>query len=400
MSRTGGTGGPAAPSVWPARLVILVAFLDLFMQFPIVAPYARSLGASPLMVGVVTAAYSATNLIGNLVAGPFLDRWGRKRPVQMGLLMTAAALVACAVARTADQLLMARVVHGVSAAVLTPGAFAMIGDVAGVDRRARAMGINGALIAAAAMTGPPVAGILRDRLGAGVVFLLSATLMLVVAALFARWADDPGAVSPRLPATPSPGRRSPWSRPRLVAACLAALALTVSLGTLVTHLPVALAARGEPSGRTGLAFTVYAVVAMAVMAGPPSRWSDRSDRFVPLAGGLALVAVGMLVLGNARAMGGVAAGMAVFGLGFGLLFPSAAALVAEATERSERGAAFGIFYAVYSLGVVIGSVLSGALGSWIPSAAEGPFLLGSTTALLAVPALLLLRRRQAAQLAA
>jgi MFS family permease len=105
----------------------------------------------------------------------------------------------------------------------------------------------------------------------------------------------------------------------------------------------------------------------------------------------------MLILGNARAMGGVAAGMAVFGLGFGLLFPSAAALVAEATERSERGAAFGIFYAVYSLGVVIGSVLSGALGSWVPSTAEGPFLLGCAAPLLAVPALLLLRRRQAAQ---
>ncbi len=68
-------------SIWAARFVIFVAFFDLFIQFPIVAPYAGSLGAAPALVGIIVAAYSATNLIGNLIAGLILDRWGRKGPV-------------------------------------------------------------------------------------------------------------------------------------------------------------------------------------------------------------------------------------------------------------------------------------------------------------------------------
>ena len=48
--------------------VVLVGFFDTFAQFPVVAPYARSLGAAPDAVGLVVAVYSATNLIGNLLA--------------------------------------------------------------------------------------------------------------------------------------------------------------------------------------------------------------------------------------------------------------------------------------------------------------------------------------------
>ena len=35
-------------NLWAARLVIFAAFFDLFLQFPVVAPYAEELGASPV----------------------------------------------------------------------------------------------------------------------------------------------------------------------------------------------------------------------------------------------------------------------------------------------------------------------------------------------------------------
>ena len=53
-------------AVWATRMVVFVAFLDLFMQFPVIAPYARDLGATAALVGVVVALYSATNLVGNV----------------------------------------------------------------------------------------------------------------------------------------------------------------------------------------------------------------------------------------------------------------------------------------------------------------------------------------------
>ena len=382
--------------IWLARLVVFVTFLDLFIQFPVVAPYARGLGASPTLVGVIVGIYSATNLVGNLVAGPLLDRHGRARPVLIGLLLSAAALLAYALAGTPEQMVAARAVHGLATAVLTPGAFAILGDAAQADRRARTMGGSGALIAIAAVVGPPLAGIVRDRLGPGAVFLGGAGLMLLAAGLFAlglRTTDMADGAAPRARA------RAVWTGAgglltgrRLVAAYLAALALTVGLGTLVTHLPLVLEAQGESAARRGIAFTVYAVVALVVMAGPVTRLTDRHERAAPLAAGLALVGAGLLTLALVGGAGGAALGMGVFGLGFGLLFPAATALVTDATRPAERGTAFGIFYAVYSFGVVLGALLSGRLaeGAGLSGA---PFLASGVLALAAAPAVLLIARR-------
>ena len=83
---------------WAARLIVFVSFLDLFSQFPIVSPYARSLGAGPLMIGISVATYDVANLFGNLVTPFLLARWGSKRPLVFGLLVAAASLVLYGVA--------------------------------------------------------------------------------------------------------------------------------------------------------------------------------------------------------------------------------------------------------------------------------------------------------------
>jgi MFS family permease len=215
--------------------------------------------------------------------------------------------------------------------------------------------------------------------------------MLAAALCFWRWAGETSP-PPRTDAAPATSYLAVWTRRPLVTAYLAALALAIGLGTLVTYLPQALVARGE-AGVRGAVFTVYALLAVLAMAGPLGRLSDRSGRYGPLAGGLSLTGLGMLVLALVPSAAGALLGMAVFGFGFGLLFPPATALVIEATDRSERGAAFGVFYAVYSFGVVVGSVLSGVLDEWRGDTTAAPFLIGATVALAAVPAVLALGRR-------
>jgi MFS family permease len=379
-------------TILAARLVIFVTFLDLFIQFPVVAPFARGLGATPYAVGWIVGVYSLTNLLGNLAAGFALDRWGRKRPVLCGLLVSVLALAAYAAVATPGQLLAVRAAHGLATAVLTPGAFALIGDTAAVDHRARVMGVSGAIIAVAATVGPPLASALGDRFGVGRLFLGASGLMLVAALCFARWASETAAPAAPEDGAPSAGHLTVLTRWPLVTAYMAVLALTVGLGTLVTHLPQMLVARGD-AGVRGAVFTAYAVLAVLAMAGPLGRLSDRTGRYGPIAGGLSLIGLGMLLLALVPSAVGALLGMAVFGFGFGLLFPPAAALVVEATDRSERGAAFGVFYAIYSFGVVVGSVLSGLLAEWGGEASAGPFLVGGTVALAAAPAVLAFGRR-------
>ncbi|HET6946556.1 MAG TPA: MFS transporter [bacterium] len=344
----------ARRSVAAARAVAAVAFLDLFMQFPTVAPYAADLGAAPGLVGVIVGAYSASNLVGNVIAGTVLDRWGRRRPLLASLALTAAVIAAYTLARDARELLALRVLHGLAASVLTVAAFAIMGDVTPAESRAQVMGQGGALIGATAVIGPPLAGFLRDRAGFDAVFITAAAVMLLT--LVVAWRLGRETVRPTAYLAGGAAMRVP--RP-LGAAYAAVFAYTVGLGAAVTHLALLLQAAGLSGGAIGMAFGLFALVAVAVMLSPLTRASDRYGRRRPLVTGLMLVALGLLVMG----LSGISAvaGMGIFGTGFGLVFPSAAALVAESVPPGERGRAFGVFYALWSLGTVAGAGLAGVI---------------------------------------
>ncbi len=386
----------ARHTIWAARLVVLAAFLDLFVQFPTIAPHAEHLGASAALVGVIVAAYSLTNLFGNLGAGFVLDRWGRRTPMIVGMAVTALAVFSYSLVQTPEQLIAARAVHGIGAAVLAPGAFSIIGDRVASDRWGRAMGLTGALIAVAALIGPPAAGILRDTWNADAVFLVdSAFLLTTLVAFLLITRDTPMTAHAGKSDLRVAPREHAWRKPALWSAYGAAFAITVGIGALVAHLPLVLQDQGETAARTGYTFAIYALVAMLVMASPISRVSDRFGRFGPLILGLLGVAAGLALLGIFTDYVGIAVGMAVFGLGYGLVFPSATALVIGATGADRRGMAFGIFYAVYSLGVVVGASGSGRLAEIRDDFVGLPFLAAAAIVLAAVPLVGVMRRTAA-----
>ncbi|GAH76786.1 unnamed protein product, partial [marine sediment metagenome] len=61
----------------------------------------------------------------------------------------------------------------------------------------------------------------------------------------------------------------------------------------------------------------------------------------------------------------LAAVMALYGIGYGILFPSISALVADHTIPEERGMATGMFHALLTAGVAIGAPLVGWVGEGV-----------------------------------
>ena len=293
-------------TIWAARLVVFAAFFDLFVQFPTIAPFvSESLGASAALVGLIVAAYSFTNLFGNLGAGYVLDRWGRRTPMLLGMAITVIAVFSYSLVQTPEQMMAARAVHGIGAAVLAPGAFSIIGDRTAADRWGRAMGITGALIAVAALIGPPAAGILREKWGADTVFYVDSAFIVItlIAFLIIARDDTRTAHTGDLDGLASPQDTS--KKPALWSAYAAAFTITVGIGALVTYLPLMLEEQGETAARSGYSFGIYALVAMLVMASPISRAGDRYGRFGPLMLGLVGIAIGLALLGVLEGYGGV-----------------------------------------------------------------------------------------------
>jgi len=338
--------------------IVLACFFDNFSQLPIMAPYARALGASPAVVGLVVAIYSVTNLLGNLAGGYLFDQVDRRRLLVAGLVLAGMAVLLYVAARTPTHLLLIRALHGGAVAVLTPAAFAMLGDYFPRGRRKGPMAASGAIIAMAAIVAPVTSGVIKDRWGFAGVFLFVGALLLSTGA--ASWLLL-GASRP----APGERRHTPrvflmlLRRPGLLTAYLAAVVLTFGLGTLVTYLPLHMSDFGYGGAQTGLALSAFALVAMLAMVSPLARTAGDRTRLLPAAAGLFLVGCALLLLPIGTGLPATWAFMGLYGLGFGLIFPSANARVADLTDQGERGSAFGLFYAFWSVGVILGASAAG-----------------------------------------
>lgn len=372
------TSGPQTqswPVVWAIRLVVLVAFMDLFMQVPIISTYARSLGATAAMGGLIVGIYSASNLFGNVGAGILLDRVNRKWMVVVGLLATAALLFAYGFVDSPAQLLTLRILHGLAAGILAPGAFTMLADRTADDQHTRSMGLSGALISASAVVGPLLSVGIRDAVGGdagfAAVFTTSGTLMILSALAFVAFVPNPA--RPSSANSVSGESLSLSSNTVLVRVYLGVLAMTFAIGYLINLLPITLEDVGAAPRMSGIAFATFSLAGMAIMASPFQRSLRDKARAKAIISGLVLLAASSLTLaffGGSALSVAVFPAMILFGIGFGLLFPSLSASVADRIASSNRGSAFGIFYAMYSLGVFLGATLSGAIPSLGMGAAD------------------------------
>lgn len=361
------------------------------MQLPVISAYAKSLGATASMGGAIVGMYSASNIVGNAFAGPLLDRLDHKRLIGAGLLITAAALYLYPFVTTPGQLLALRLFHGLAAGVLAPGAFAMLGQRQG-NGGSRAMGTSGALIATCAVVGPLLAAYIRHLWGFEAVFTTSASIILLAAVVFLiRAPSGPKRQAEKGRQNADSNAGSMWVR--LAPVFVVLLSLTFGLGSLMNHLPVALEATGADSQLAGLAFATFSLVAAGVMVGYARGVFDRFSEVPVVLGGLLFLGTGGLILALSDVSHGLSfAAMVMYGLGFGMLFPTLAATVSKIAPNHRKGMAFGIFYALYSLGVVVGAVASG-LAAELDISLGTPFFLSVAAALLATPITAHLRSR-------
>src|SRR5690606_41204143 len=101
-------------------LFIFIAFFDLHAQYPILTPFAVSLGAAPSFIGLTMGIYSITHLPGNIIAGVAVDRYGSKYFIVASLLVAGILLLVQAHFVTPWQLLLISFISGFVMAFLSP----------------------------------------------------------------------------------------------------------------------------------------------------------------------------------------------------------------------------------------------------------------------------------------
>ncbi len=160
-----------------------IALLDQSIVGIALPSIGRDLDADLAGLQWVTNGYVLTLASFILVGGGLGDRYGRRRVYLVGMVWFALASLACALSRDIGWLVLARVLQGCGAALLTPGALAIIQGSFHPRDRPWAIGTWAGVSGVATAAGPFIGGWILEHLTWHWIFAVNVPLCAAVVAI-------------------------------------------------------------------------------------------------------------------------------------------------------------------------------------------------------------------------
>lgn len=355
----------------------------------ITGPLLASLGASAVVVGLVTGAGEAAALVLRLVSGPFADRSGRYWALTLGgygltavcvPLLAVTPFVGGAGLTLAVVLLLA---ERSGKAVRSPAKSALLASAAGAVGRGRGFAVHKALDQVGAFAGPLVVAALIAATGAiwpaMAVLAVPGAVAIALLLRLRRHVPDPpsdGEVAgqtEQTEQTAAPAGEKPRRARRAVRAAAgvglprdffwfaasagAATAGLVTFGVISFHLttagllPVAVVPLVYAGGMAA------AAVAALVSGFSYDRWGGR------VLYGLPVLVAAVPALAFSRTVALSVTGVLLWGAAVGLQDSTVKALVADLVPGGRRATAYGVFAAVQGSAALLGGGVAGFLYS-------------------------------------
>ena len=335
-------------------------------------------------IGALVGVSSLVMIGGALAGGALIDRFGTMRLFITGgaLYVAAAVILFVGGLESTPGLVVARILQGAASGLAVPASLALVPSLVPLARRGMAIATVGSAHNLTMVALPPLSLVVLERYGIGGVAVLAGVLVLFALAIVVARPIKPitaAAASNLAAARRRMGFawRSSWFVP------LAVLVLFVlHWGLLIAYLPQrAVAANAD----IGLFFAADGVAVL--LARIPAGWlSDRMRPIGPVLVGMALTFVGVLPLFAVPTTPVLIVTGLLTGIGGALIIqPLMLALTARSND-ADRGSAFALFSASFSVSIAIASVgtapLIGTVGySTLLAVALGALVLSAVVAL-------------------
>ncbi|MDG0814510.1 MFS transporter [Cohnella rhizosphaerae] len=391
-------------AIW-LYLFLFVAFFDLHAQYPMLTPFAVSLGAAPSFIGLVMGMYSLTHLPGNLLAGYGVDRYGSRFFISASLVGAGVLLLLQSRVTDPWHLLYVRSISGFVLAFLSPACLSLLAKLTRNHiQRGKLMAGNGLVHTVASVVSPAAGAYLAAKVGFAQSFALLGWGLLATGLLSLWFVRDPrrdadadvaadgadaaseaalaeqasvGAPAPALQAEEdsagSATRRFPW------AVFLLPVAMAFAQGILSFELPLrAISAEDGGVLTTGILFSVVSLGALATLG------LLFLQRYLPYSRciiGVLLLALAYYGLASDWPVPMMALLFAV-GMAKGVVFPAMTSFLLQLSGPARYGRTFSLMAIASSVGAFLGPVAAGATRGHL-----SPFFLSFAILMLALVAL-------------
>ena len=314
----------------------------------------KNLGIEPARAGLTLSGYGVAALITAPVAGRLSDRVGPTRMLKVSLFATAVLMWILPLARGWGAVSALIFLLGIAAEAFRPASMALVGELAGPERRKQGFALNRLAINLGMSVGPALGGVLAMSSFRSLFWVNGATSMLAGAVLLALPIHLSGP-HPRGHAAPPLLLGGEVGSPaRLIYFLFALLPVVLVFFQHEGTMPLFMVQElGFNEAVYGLMFTINTVLIVLLevrLNGATAHWPHRRS----LAVGAFLCGAGFGAFALARSLGQIIAGVVIWTVAEMIVFPAASAYVTEIAPPGRRGEYLGYYSMFFGLGFAIG----------------------------------------------
>ncbi|MBM7567419.1 MFS transporter [Paenibacillus sacheonensis] len=372
-------------AIW-LYLFLFVAFFDLHAQYPILTPFAVSLGAAPSFIGLMMGLYSITHLPGNLVAGVGVDRFGSRLFIVFSLAAAGGILLLQSHVTDPWQLLTLRSISGFVLAFLSPACMSLLARIATDHMNQRKlMSGNGLVHTLASVVSPAAGAYLVAQIGFTTAFNVLGWVLIGTAVCALFFIRDVPAQSEK-PAGGSlakaqaemvgmrgaPTKKKPPAIPWLI--FLLPVAMSCAQGILSFELPL-MSTTKEGMMTTGLLFSIVSLGALFTLS---MLFLNKLSPFLRSLWGAFLLALTYFAIAAGAPLPFFVL-LFFLGMAKGVIFPALSSLLIERSGGERYGRIFSILSIAFSIGAFMGPMLAGQLRDFV-----SPYYIAFVALMLAV----------------
>jgi MFS family permease len=363
---------PAAPLLVLLGLVFLKQ-VGNGMVWSMIAVYGQSLGASAAIIGLMVSAFGGARLIVNIPAGYASERFGRRRMMSLGCIITAIASFAVAATSSIGAFFACLLFMGVASSVVITSALAAVADLGEPERRLHDMSVYQGANVIGMSLGPALGGLAAGLWGYGAAYLINGFIALfgVLAFALMPW---PNKTSKKIGTRAAPVRLQTLAKEGFYIGLICFSLFYVRVASNWILMPLIAQSRFHMSLSTiGLILTCGALANLSVLFFTPllARLFGR-ERVIVLSCILSLVGCAVLAFGDRPEY--VWLSSILFGVGGGIAFPTITAYAADVAPANQRGPVMGLLRTAQDLALILGPFFTGLLADHLGLGFQGGLL--------------------------
>jgi DHA1 family bicyclomycin/chloramphenicol resistance-like MFS transporter len=152
--------------------------IDMYLPgFPAIA---QSLHTTTAQVSLSLSSFFVGLAAGQLLYGPLLDKYGRKKPLYAGLVIYMIASVGCFFATSIEMLIWLRLIQAVGSCAAGVASMAMVRDIFPLDQNAKIFALLILILGASPMLAPTIGGYVTVAWGWHEIFVILGAMAFVI----------------------------------------------------------------------------------------------------------------------------------------------------------------------------------------------------------------------------